>query len=82
MKKLSLLSGIVVLSCFSYLGAVREVGSAQQFDAVLKENKMVVVDFYMNGCPPCNRLSPVLSELDREFTNVVFIKVNATSVNV
>ena len=82
MKKLYMLFvSIVAFSCCSHLVAVREISSEQQFNTVLTENQMVVVDFYMDGCPPCNKLKPVLDALERDFPTIVFVKVNATALN-
>ena len=37
----------------------------------------VVLDFYSNTCGPCRKMMPVLEELEKEFTDVKFYKVNA-----
>ena len=34
---------------------------------VLDSDKLVLTDFYSDSCIPCKRLSPVLSELEREY---------------
>ena len=36
-----------------------------------------VIDFYSNSCGPCRKMMPVLEELEKEFSNVKFYKVNA-----
>jgi thioredoxin 1 len=40
--------------------------------------KLVVLDFYSPGCPPCESLKPILEELADEYVdNAVFAKINA-----
>lgn len=44
---------------------------------VLNSDKLVLTDFYSDSCIPCKRLSPVLSELEREYgDNLKVVKVN------
>jgi thioredoxin len=40
---------------------------------VLSLEKPVLVDFWMNGCPPCSLLSPVLEKLEKEFSSQIII---------
>jgi thiol-disulfide isomerase/thioredoxin len=42
------------------------------------KNKVVVMDFWYNGCGPCRELAPVLEKIERQFEgkNVVFLSVN------
>lgn len=53
----------------------------QAFDQdVLKSNKPVIVKFYLNGCPPCNRMKPVFENLASELAGKVeFIEIEANS---
>jgi len=48
------------------------------FDEALKGagDKAVIVDFYADWCGPCRMIAPKLEEMSKEFTNVVFLKVN------
>ena len=44
---------------------------------VLNSDKLVLTDFYSDSCIPCKRLSPVLSELEREYgDSLKVVKVN------
>lgn len=43
---------------------------------VLNAEHPVVVDFYADWCGPCKMLSPVLDQLESEFDDFEFVKVN------
>ena len=47
------------------------------FDSVVKNNKVVLVDFWAPWCGPCRRLEPVITELSNELDGkVTFAKLN------
>ena len=49
----------------------------ENFDAeVEKCDSLVVIDLYADWCGPCKMLAPILSELEREYENVKFGKIN------
>lgn len=53
------------------------IGEAE-FDAEVIDSEVpVLVDFYSDSCIPCKRMSPVLSQLESEYTGKVkIVKVN------
>ena len=45
-------------------------------DEVLNSDKVVVIDFWAEWCHPCKLLEPVFEELEKEYPQFKFCKVN------
>jgi thioredoxin 1 len=43
------------------------------FDATVKNNKVVLVDFWAGWCGPCRALAPTIEELAREYAGKVLV---------
>ena len=52
-----------------------KIVSSNEFDTEIKE-KTVFVDFYADWCGPCKMMAPIIEEIEKELTNIKFIKVN------
>ncbi len=52
----------------AHIGIGEEITTAAQYDAkVIGADKPVLVEFYDTRCGTCQRLAPVLSELEKEY---------------
>ena len=41
--------------------------SAKQFDKLLAQNKLVLVDFHTVWCSPCRKMAPIIDKMEQEF---------------
>lgn len=64
--------------------SIIEVKSVEEFDAVIKNNTYVVVDFFATWCGPCKAISPMLKKWAEKFTvadKLVFVKVDVDEIS-
>ena len=50
--------------------------NAENFDMLLTEARPVLLDFYADWCGPCRMLAPILADLESEYPDVKFCKIN------
>ncbi|RFU28245.1 hypothetical protein B7463_g8078, partial [Scytalidium lignicola] len=55
---------------------VTDIKTKAEFDAALKEHKVVVVDAFATWCGPCKIISPQVEKYSEEFANAYFIKID------
>ena len=48
----------------------------ENFENLLKENKVLITDFWAEWCLPCKQIGPALEEISNEMTNVIIAKHN------
>lgn len=50
----------------------------QQFEALLKSDKLVLIDFYAEWCAPCKKMKPYLDEISKDMADkVIVIRIDA-----
>lgn len=47
-----------------------------EFEDVINENKLVLIDFYAQWCPPCKMLAPILEEVQKNIQDVLIVKID------
>ena len=48
----------------------------KEFDEIIANDNITLIDFYADWCGPCRALSPIIDEIAKEATNVTVGKVN------
>ncbi len=59
-------------------GRIREVDEHGFDELVATSDRLLVVEFFMDGCPACRTMAPILDDLARELSGEVeFVRVDA-----
>lgn len=59
---------------------VHNIGNKAEFQAALKDNKVVVVDAFATWCGPCKVIAPQVVKFSDEFTGAHFVKLDVDEV--
>ena len=51
--------------------------TSETFDQAVKENDMVIIEFWAPWCAPCKTFAPVFEAASETYTGVYFAKVNS-----
>ena len=56
---------------------MKEITSYNEYYNIISTSKQfVVVDFTAKWCGPCQRMLPMIQQLERQYSNVVFLKID------
>ena len=50
--------------------------ASTNFEQIITENDIVVIDFWAQWCQPCLAFAPIFEQVASQFPNVIFGKVN------
>ena len=57
-------------------GKIKTVSIGNFEKEVINNEKITLIDFYADWCPPCKMLSPLVEELSEERKDINFVKIN------
>lgn len=58
---------------------MKSINNNVDFYDEVSRDKITLIDFWAEWCGPCKMLTPILEELDLEYSQVDFFKVDADS---
>ncbi|KIW01855.1 thioredoxin [Verruconis gallopava] len=61
-------------------GGVHNLASKSDWENVLKEKGLLVLDCFATWCGPCKMIAPKVVEFSKEYTNVRFYKIDVDEV--
>ncbi len=89
MRVVTVFSFLVMVSCGNNTGnqpqdsakdsVIGSINSLEQFNKIMETSKerLLILDFYADWCPPCKELFPVLEKIGKENRDIVTIyKIN------
>ncbi|TPX56910.1 hypothetical protein PhCBS80983_g04204 [Powellomyces hirtus] len=59
---------------------VKIVATAEEFNSIIKNNQVVIVDFHATWCGPCKMIAPKFEEFSKKYDKAVFIKIDVDEV--
>jgi len=88
-RVVTVFSFLIMVSCGNNTGdpsqvsakdsVIESINSLEQFNKIMEtsEERLLILDFYADWCPPCKELFPVLEKIGKEHHDIVAIyKIN------
>ncbi len=54
---------------------IKNIESSEEFNILKKTYSILVLDFYSEDCPPCEKLAPIYNKMAELFPSVLFVKI-------
>ena len=59
---------------------MKDLTSPKDVKKMMTSSKPIAIFFYMDGCPHCETMKPIWSELEKEISGIEFAKVESANV--
>ena len=59
---------------------MKQLKRSEDVKKLMTSSKPVVLFFFLEGCPHCTAMDPIMSELEKETPNIQFVKVESAIV--
>jgi len=59
---------------------MKQITSEKDFNELINDEKLSLIDFYADWCAPCQMIKPILEKLDSKYDNVNIGKVNVDNL--
>ena len=50
--------------------------NGEQFEAVIRDNEIVIIDFWASWCAPCKQFAQVYERVAAQYEHILFAKIN------
>ncbi len=60
---------MILLTQKNQLNFNMKITDVEEFERIIHENENVIVDFFGTWCGPCKLISPVMDELEKDYTD-------------
>lgn len=78
MKRLLFTLALAITSTIS--ADIKEATNAAEFNMLINQNDIVLVDMYASWCGPCRRMIPILQKLSNSRPQITILKVSTEKV--
>jgi len=59
---------------------MKHLKRSEDVKKLMTSSKPVVIFFFLEGCPHCTTMDPIMSELEKETPDIQFVKVESSVV--